>query len=162
MTERHSVDSFIPGFVGEPGDRTFYLQVDDAGSRSWYLLEKGQVAAFAVDGGQILADLNQELAGEELQVGDLLAPDAVAFRVADFTLTYDEHDETVVMTLVPTDEDAPPVTHRLTVAQLGAAARAAVAAVMAGRPRCPRCGLAMDAEGHVCPLSNGDLRNHRP
>ncbi len=81
---------------------------------------------------------------------------------AELRLGYDEPAETVTLTLVSTGEDAPEVTHRMSSAQLGAAARVAVAAVLAGRPRCPRCGLAMDPEGHPCPLGNGDLRGHRP
>ena len=50
----------------------------------------------------------------------------------------------------------------VTPAQLDAAARHGAAAVRAGRPRCPRCGLAMEPEGHHCPATNGDLRDHRP
>jgi uncharacterized repeat protein (TIGR03847 family) len=162
MEEPRLVDSFIPGFIGEPGDRTFYLQVDDGGVRSWYLLEKGQVAAMAVDAGEILASIDAEDAGEALEVGDLAEPDDVAFRVAELRLRYDEPAGTVTLTLVSTGDDTPEVTHRMSSAQLGAAARVAVAAVLAGRPRCPRCGLAMDPEGHPCPLGNGDLRGHRP
>ncbi|CAN5411383.1 DUF3090 domain-containing protein [soil metagenome] len=161
MSGRRLVDTFIPGFVGEPGDRTFYLLVDDAGARSWYLLEKGQVAAFAMESGQLLADHELVTAGDELELGDMAAPDEVAFRVADISLAYEE-DGTVAVTVVSTDDAAVTVIHHLTITQLGAAARVAVTAVMAGRPRCPRCGLAMDAEGHHCPLTNGDLRGHRP
>jgi uncharacterized repeat protein (TIGR03847 family) len=162
MTEPRLVDSCIPGFVGEPGYRTFYLQVDAAGSRSWYLVEKGQVAALAVDAGRILVDHDLEGAGDDFEVGELAEPDEVAFRVSELELAYDEGTGIVAVTLVSIDEADVPVTHLISTAQLRAAARVAAVAVMAGRPRCPRCGLAMDPDGHPCPLGNGDLRGHRP
>ena len=60
------------------------------------------------------------------------------------------------------DEADAPVECEMTHAQLDAFAREAQVVVAAGRPECPRCGLAMDADGHNCPRSNGDLRGHRP
>jgi uncharacterized repeat protein (TIGR03847 family) len=162
MTEPRLVDSFIPGFIGEPGYRTFYLQVDAEGSRSWYLVEKGQVAALAVDAGRILVEHELEEAGDDFEVGELAEPDVVAFRVSERELAYGAEPDSVAVTLVPTDAGAVSVTHVMSTAQLRAAARVAAVAVMSGRPRCPRCGLAMDPDGHPCPLTNGDLRGHRP
>ena len=162
MTEPRLVDSFIPGFVGEPGYRTFYLQVDAAGSRSWYLVEKGQVAALAVDAGRIVVEHDLDETEDDLEVGELAEPDDVTFRVSELELSYDEGTRIVAATLTPSDDDNVPVTHLMSTAQLRAAARVAAIAVMAGRPRCPRCGLAMDPDGHACPLTNGDLRRHRP
>lgn len=162
MTAPEPVDGFVPGFVGEPGHRTFYLQVDHGGTRTWYLLEKGQVADLAVEAGRLLADLGLGGAGGDLVVGDIAEPDAVAFRADGVELAFDEPTGTVELTIVPVADEATAVTYRLSTAQLGAAARVAVTAVLAGRPRCPRCGLAMDPEGHPCPVHNGDLRGYRP
>jgi hypothetical protein len=77
-------------------------------------------------------------------------------------LQYREDPDTITIVLVPTVDDIDSVSFEVTPAQLDAAARNGAAAVRAGRPRCPRCGLAMDPDGHHCPSTNGDLRNHRP
>ncbi len=162
MTERRPAESFVPGFVGTPGQRTFYLQVDDGGVRSWYLLEKGQVAAFAIESTRLLMELGIGDGGADLELEALVEPGDVDFRVAQIQLAYTASDDHVAVTLVPTDGDIPSRVHLVTPAQLATAARAGAVAVEAGRLRCPQCGLAMDPEGHVCPTTNGDLRGHRP
>ena len=84
----------------------------------------------------------------------------MSFRVGGMQLALGDNDVGELV-LMSTEED-PPVRYELTIAQLDAFAREALAIVAAGRPACPRCGLPMDPEGHNCPRSNGDLREHRP
>ena len=40
-------DRFVPGTVGEPGERTFYLQARKGGAVVSVVLEKSQVAVLA-------------------------------------------------------------------------------------------------------------------
>ncbi len=157
-----TVESFVPGFVGEAGNRTFYLQVVDEGERQSYLLEKGQVAGLALHATRLLTELGFEGVGDDLELPAIVDPDDVAFRIGELNIGYDETTGVVSVTLVPTADGLPPVVHFLSTAQLDAAAREGADIVGAGRPPCPRCGLAMDPDGHVCPTTNGDLRNHRP
>jgi uncharacterized repeat protein (TIGR03847 family) len=156
------VQRFAAGADGPPGQRTFFLQVDAESGPAGFLVEKGQVAALALEAGALLREAG--LAG----VGSATPDDAIdpmlipEFRVAEIHLQYREEAGTITIILVPTVDDISSVSFEVTPAQLDAAARSGGAAVRAGRPRCPRCGLAMDPEGHHCPTTNGDLRNHRP
>jgi uncharacterized repeat protein (TIGR03847 family) len=53
------------------------------------------------------------------------------------------------------DEDRFEVRFLLTRAQVRAFVLHALAIVEEGRPLCQLCGLPMDADGHLCPASNG-------
>lgn len=152
---------FAIGYLGVPGERTFYFQLVDGGSPHAYLLEKGQVAAFAEHAVRLLDAIGFAGAGAELDPPQVVEPDEVAFRIGAMQLGYDEDTGLIALTLSPTEEDEPSVVHRVTPAQLDAAARAGGVSVGEGRPRCPKCSLAMDSDGHICPTSNGDLRHHR-
>ncbi len=161
MSTRSTSHRFVPGFIGSPGRRTFLLEVDDATGRSWYLLEKAQVAALSAQSASLLAQAGLTGAGRDLDPGPISDPEEIAFRIGEIELAYIEGEGVVHVTLAPVDEGVP-VLHVLTPAQLDAAARLGKAAVAGGRPLCPKCGLAMDPDGHVCPTTNGDLRDHRP
>jgi uncharacterized repeat protein (TIGR03847 family) len=170
---------FVAGTVGQPGDRTFYLQASDETGRTVSVaLEKTQV--------QVLADRMNELLDEvagrantvippDADIDDLeplTAPVDEEFRVAAMGLAWDGSAEAVVVEAVaggeePIDEDAilsdsdeGPDALRVTITP--AAARAFVVrarrVVAAGRPACPLCSLPLDPAGHVCPRQNGYRR----
>ena len=170
---------FVAGTVGQPGDRTFYLQAsDDAGRTVSVALEKTQV--------QVLADRMNELLDEIAErPGTVIPPDAPIddlepltppvdeeFRVAAMGLAWVGTAQAVVVEAVaatyePIDEDAilsdsdeGPDALRVTITP--AAARAFVArarrVIAAGRPSCPLCSLPLDPTGHVCPRQNGYRR----
>lgn len=157
-----SASRFFPGFVGVPGQRTFFLQAEAEGSAAWYLLEKGQVAGLAASAHELLREMGFTGEGADLEPGEIDDPVSVAFRVAEIHLIYKEPTGLIEVTLIPTTEDASAAVYTLTPDQLAAAAHIGERAVAGGRPPCPECGLALDPEGHVCPTTNGDLRNHRP
>jgi len=163
MTAVHPVARFVPGFVGTPGQRTFYFEVEAVPGRAvWYVAEKTQVAAFAAESLVLLAELGFIGAGAHLDVTPMRTPETEGFRIGELGLEYVEADRVVLVRLAPVNKPAEGDVHAVTPAQLDAAARIAVTAVEAGRPSCRRCGLAMDPEGHICPTTNGDLRGHRP
>jgi uncharacterized repeat protein (TIGR03847 family) len=162
MNDFGAVEHLVPGAVGQPGDRAFYLEIaSDTGTR-WYLLEKTQVAALAAHGHDLLATAGLSGAGGDLSVPPFSAPDIVEFRVGELHLRYSEETGSIELTLISVEDDSDRHRYALMPGQLDVAGRIGLEAVAAGRPRCPRCGLAKDPEGHVCPASNGDLRNHRP
>ena len=170
---------FVAGTVGQPGDRTFYLQASDHDGRTVSVaLEKSQV--------QVLADRMSELLDEVAgRVGAVVPADAEIddlepltppvdeeFRVAAMGLAWDGEASAVVVEAVaatdePIDEDAilsdsddGPDALRVTITP--AEARAFVArarrVIAAGRPACPLCSLPLDPTGHVCPRQNGYRR----
>lgn len=162
MSDRPFATRFAPGFVGTPGNRTFLIEVDDVGGRVWYVLEKAQVAAFAEQAANLLDELELSGSGEEIDLGAVSEPTAVAFRIGQIVIEIGRTARRIDLTLIPVDPDDPSASHTISAAQLDAAVRAARLAIPQGRRKCPRCGLAMDPEGHACPVMNGDLRHHRP
>jgi uncharacterized repeat protein (TIGR03847 family) len=170
---------FVAGTVGQPGDRTFYLQAsDEAGRTISVALEKSQVPVLA----ERLSELLDEVAGRaavvvppEAEPDDLeplTAPVDEEFRVAAMGLAWDGEADAVVVEAVaageePVEEDAilsdsEEGPDALRVVITPAAARAFVArarrVVAAGRPPCPLCSLPLDPAGHVCPRQNGYRR----
>lgn len=170
---------FVAGTVGQPGDRTFYLQAsDEAGRTISVALEKTQV--------QVLADRMSELLDEvanraavvvppDADVDDLeplTAPVDEEFRVAAMGLAWDGEEDAVVVEAVaageePIEEDAilsdsdeGPDALRVTITPVAARAFVARArrVIAAGRPSCPLCSLPLDPAGHVCPRQNGYRR----
>jgi uncharacterized repeat protein (TIGR03847 family) len=177
-------DRFVAGTVGEPGQRTFFLQATGGGRTTSVALEKQQVAVLA-ERVEALLDEVVRLSSGEASVPAVTPADVVdneplttpieeEFRVGTMALAWDGDDERVVIEAQALTEDAeddePPLIHDdevdgpplLRVRLTGAAARAFVsraqAVVAAGRPPCPFCGGPLDAGGHVCPRANGYRR----
>ena len=157
-----TVERFAGGAIGEPGDRTFLLEVVTAGEAIAYLIEKPQVAALAQEAQNLLQEQGMLGSGLSIDPGGVHPETPVAFRVGGMELGVDLESEIATIVIHPTDEEDPAVRYEITLAQLDAFAREASIVVAAGRPRCPQCGLAMDPDGHNCPRGNGDLRGHRP
>ena len=154
------VAGFAAAAIGEPGARTFLLQFSGPWGKHTYLLEKGQVAALAAAIDHLVSESAARPAAA------VAAPDLVdeppLFRIGQLGLGFDDAADEAVLSLTSSGDEAEEATYRLSLDQLAAAARQGAAAVAGGRPACPRCGLAMDPEGHTCPTSNGDLRHHQP
>jgi uncharacterized repeat protein (TIGR03847 family) len=179
-------ERFVAGTVGEPGQRTFFLQATGGGRMTSVALEKQQVAVLAERVEALLDEVVRRSAGEASvpavtpadveDTAPLQAPIEEEFRVGTMALAWDADDEVVVIEaqaltededdaedetpLIGEDsEDGPPL---LRVRLSGSAARAFVsraqAVVAAGRPPCPFCGGPLDAGGHVCPRANGYRR----
>jgi uncharacterized repeat protein (TIGR03847 family) len=178
-----SPERFLAGTIGEPGNRTFFLQARDGTRIVSVALEKIQVAAVA----QRLTELLDELerrgveGAEDLDdtpPGSLLLDEPVneAFRVGTLSLgwdtadslvllearemTEDEDDEAETAFEDDDDEEGPEIL-RVRMAPLAArefVARALVV-ISAGRPPCPLCGQPLDPQGHLCPRRNGHLLN---
>ena len=173
-------DRFVAGTVGEPGQRTFFLQASAAGRVTSVALEKTQVAVLAERIDELLDDVVRRSAGEAavpaiapttlMDTAPLATPVEEDFRVGTMSLAWDGDDERVVIECLEVGEEATtegdltpaPGASLLRVTLTGAAARAfakrAGAVVAAGRPPCPFCGNPLDPEGHVCPRANGHRR----
>jgi len=173
-------ERFVAGTVGQPGDRTFYLQASGSGRTVSVALEKVQVQVLADRLEELLEEVRRRGVGEvpvvapgELEdTAPLDAPVEEEFRVSTMGLAWDgEVDRVVVEALAPQDAEAEEVEplaetdegpDALRVRLSADMARAFVAraqrVVAAGRPPCPLCQLPLDPEGHVCPRQNGHRR----
>ncbi|MBL8778677.1 MAG: DUF3090 domain-containing protein [Acidimicrobiales bacterium] len=156
---------FTAGALGEPGARTFFFQVTEAGQVVSLKCEKQQVAALAQYLAELLADLPPVAAAlSPAQLG-LVEPVLAEWVAGSMGVAYDEDDERFVIVVDElVDEEEPPESPgvarvRLTPAQVAAFIPWAEELVGQGRPLCPLCGRPMDPEGHACPRTNG---HHRP
>ena len=156
-------DQFIPGAVGEPGSRTFFIQAVEGGRVISLRLEKQQVAALAEYLAGILADLPPD-EGPPPSTLTLVEPVLAEWTVGALAVAYDQPQDTIVVVaeeLDTAEEDDGPLADpanarfHLQRGQVTAFIRIAVELVMGGRPSCPICGQPMDPEGHNCPRSNG-------
>jgi uncharacterized repeat protein (TIGR03847 family) len=173
--ELNPVTRLTADAVGEPGQRTFYLQAASGADQVTLLVEKEQVRRLAENLETWLPELAagrpedpaEAAAAEagELALAEPLEPD---FRVGQLSLSYDaERDRVlVVATELQADEEEDPldvpepleVRLYVTRAQLRVLARHGAQVVARGRPLCPLCGNPLDPSGHICPAQNG----HRP
>lgn len=171
-------DRFVAGTVGQPGERTFYLQASASGRVTSVSLEKFQVSLLAERLDELLDEVLRRSGGDaevpssapaELSDDEPLdLPLMEEFRVGAIALAWDGDDERVVIeaqeeTETPVEplaeeipENGPGVLRvRITAAEARAFSRRALQIVGQGRPPCPLCGLPLDAAGHICPRQNG-------
>lgn len=175
---------FVAGTVGEPGQRTFFLQARSGERVTSVALEKQQVAILAERVEELLDEVVRR-SGGTAPVPALAPPDLVDnapldvpieedFRVASMSLTWDGEREVVLIECREIAEDpeedeveedvelAAVAGSILRVAITGVQARVfahrAAAVVAQGRPPCPFCGNPLDPEGHICPRANGYRR----
>jgi uncharacterized repeat protein (TIGR03847 family) len=104
-------DRFVAGAVGQPGQRTFFLQAAKGGQVVSVALEKAQVAVLAERVATLLLALRQRGVeiGEEQTTGtptpELAMPVIEEFRVGTLTLGWDPDRERVVIEAHEIGED---------------------------------------------------------
>ena len=156
--------SVTVGYIGEPGQRTFYLQIWDSGEIRTLKLEKQQVAALGGAIRELLEDLVLE--GEEIPaLPEVIEPGVHEWAVGTMGLTaVDESSGRITLVLhelVPEEELETAASARIgmTVGMLAALAAKCEVSLVGGRPNCPLCGRPMDPQGHVCPKTNGHAKH---
>jgi uncharacterized repeat protein (TIGR03847 family) len=166
-------ERFVAGTVGQPGERTFFLQVRDGGRLVSVAMEKTQISALAERVTTLLDELRRTSALPAPTAAEDVAPLDVPveeeFRVGTLALGWDPEDELVVLEAQALSEtpsepmsdepEGPDVLRvRITAGAAQGFASRAMRVVAAGRPPCPLCGLPLDASGHICPRQNGHRR----
>jgi uncharacterized repeat protein (TIGR03847 family) len=178
-------ERFVVGTVGEPGQRTFFLQARAGTRLTSVALEKEQVVALAERVDEMLDEIVRTSAGDSpvpavspVEMDDsepLEQPIEEEFRVGTMTLAWDNSAEQVVLEIFstetsveedeqgeseddPEDEAAEVLEVHLSAASARAFAKRAGSVVAAGRPSCPFCGNPLDPQGHICPRANGFRR----
>jgi uncharacterized repeat protein (TIGR03847 family) len=177
-------ERFVAGTVGQPGDRTFFLQARDGPRVVSIVLEKVQVAVLADRLGELLLELERR--GVPAAAGAIrpVLPDDTepldepineAFRAGSLTLGWDGDAERVLVEaraqsedgeeIDPDedddeDEDGPDLLRvRMTADAARSFVTRATRVIGAGRPPCPLCGAPLDPQGHICPRRNGHYVN---
>ena len=173
-------ERFVAGTVGQPGQRTFFLQATDGQRVTSVALEKQQVQVLAERLGDLLDEVRRrggdapaEPPPELEDVAPLDQPILEEFRAGTLAIAWDGEDGMVLVeahavseTPPEDDEDADDdeedtdvLRVRITPAVARAFVKRALRVVAAGRPPCPLCGQPLDPEGHVCPRLNGHARH---
>ncbi len=179
--ELDPVELITTGAVGEPGQRTFYIQAKQGERLVTLLVEKQQIELLATSILEILARVGEET--EEGPKGndlELIPPLEPLWRVGRLSIGYEESRDMVLLELeelvegqeaiedeepeaseLGSEEAAPdePAGDRIRVwatrAQMLALSRHGAAVAARGRPACQFCGNPMDPDGHTCPAMNG-------
>jgi uncharacterized repeat protein (TIGR03847 family) len=162
------VERITAGAIGQPGQRTFFLQARKENVLVSMLLEKGQVALLANHIDELLDRLGTDEANApDPSSLDLEEPVVAEFRIGRIGLGFDEERDLVLLQceeFLPEEDDeddieSPEDSGRVRVwatrGQMYALARRGESEVAGGRPLCSMCGQAMDPGGHFCPRSNG-------
>jgi uncharacterized repeat protein (TIGR03847 family) len=166
--EFKSVDRFICGTVGEPGEREFYLQVRAGSALVSASLEKTQASTLA----QRVEILCKQVAKEDVTlVVDRVERDDAAlespvdkdFVIGAISIAWDDASKSVSVELfsikeIEVEDEVPDITMNLTLGQAKAFISRTNAVVNAGRVPCPFCSLPIDPRGHLCPRANGYRR----
>lgn len=167
------VDKVTADAVGDPGERTFFIQARTEGRVVTITVEKEQVELLSASILEILATVDKETGDgpPEDELG-LEPPIDSLWRAGRLSIGYSEDRDLMLLELeeqVPELEneneeaaeivtDAPePARLRVwaTREQMLALSRHAAAVAARGRPRCQFCGNPIDPEGHVCAAMNG-------
>ncbi|MCB0934283.1 MAG: DUF3090 domain-containing protein [Mycobacterium sp.] len=173
-------DRFIAGTVGQPGNRTFYLQAVHDTRVVSVVCEKQQVAVLAERIGALLAEVHRRFGTPlppETEVRDLsplVTPIDTEFRVGTMGLGWDAEAQNVVVELLAVTDSAFDASVILDDAEEGPdAVRVFLSpesarqfatrsnhVISAGRPPCPLCDEPLDPEGHLCVRTNGYRRSN--
>ena len=170
---------FTVGTVGQPGERTFFIQVEDGSRLISVALEKSQVQALAERLLFMLKEIKQVVPTFKLKVlprddNPLSSPIEEEFRVGVIGIAYDQSSELIQIDLqavadegndesefvdvddLSSDRDILRVS--ITPHEASRFAKRAMTVIGAGRLPCPFCGGPIDSRGHLCPRANGYRR----
>jgi uncharacterized repeat protein (TIGR03847 family) len=168
--ELDPVDRLTAGAVGEPGERTFFLQGKKGDHLVTLLVEKGQVQQLAAAVVEILSRIGADPSAEaDTTTMDLEPPLEPEWRAGRLAIGYEEDRDLLVLEVeelvpeededaeTPLEEEPEPAMVRFwaTKDQMLALARHSAAVCAAGRPTCQFCGNPIDVDGHMCPAMNG-------
>jgi uncharacterized repeat protein (TIGR03847 family) len=181
-------DRFVAGTVGQPGERSFFLQAREGNRITSVACEKQQVSVLAEHLDRVLDEVLRRSAGEvdvppasskARDTDPLDAPITEEFRVGTMTIAWDPSIDRIVIELfsnVDVDEESSRATEpataeepdeidadevfvvKITASYARDFVARAQALVAAGRPSCPFCLQPIDPHGHICPRANGYRR----
>lgn len=165
LHEFDNPERFVVGTVGQPGERTFFLQAKDGSRVVAVSIEKSQALALAE---RIIALLPDEQVPSRFDDAQMETPVVEEFRAGVMALAWNPVSERIVIEAQALDEEVDEIIENdegpdlmrvsLSVTHALAFAARAKSVVAAGRQPCPFCSLPLDPQGHICPRANGYRR----
>lgn len=173
------VERFVAGTVGQPGERTFFIQARYGARLISVSCEKVQVQALADRLAYMLREIKQSnptISITRLQRDDapLDTPIEEEFRIGVIGLAFDAERELIQIDLQEVSEGEQEESDFIDVDDLSSDqdilrvlispsmaeqfSKRALSVVNAGRQPCPFCGGPIDIRGHLCPRANGYRR----
>ncbi|CAN5913737.1 DUF3090 domain-containing protein [soil metagenome] len=163
--EYRPVDWVTAGAVGDPGERSFFIQATSADGRVTLLVEKEQVRMLAQLAQELLARVDVTVTPDHLDATGqkLREPVEPNWRAGSMSLGMESDGMQFVLEaqelVGEEEEERTPAVARLWMSQeqlVALAAHAAYAVEAGARERCRLCGRPIDpGDGHVCPATNG-------
>ena len=166
-----TVERFILGTVGQPGERAFYIQVKKAGQNFTFAMEKAQAQALTERFAEILKDARSAQGAAIKDVQPLESPidseftlgvmaitwqfDSQLIRFEGQAITGDTSEEIFEEIVGDETDNAPPIVRiTLTPSQVRSFINRAFSVIKAGRQPCMFCGGPINIDGHICPRAN--------
>jgi uncharacterized repeat protein (TIGR03847 family) len=164
------VDRITADAVGEPGERTFYIQARAGQELVTVIVEKQQVQLLAASVLELMEDAPATEAAPDEPTMSLEEPLDPRWRAGRLSIGFDQDRDLFLLEVEEfqpelEDVDDPasivpeiePESIRIwaSPAQMLALSRHGAAVAARGRPTCQFCGNPIDAEGHACPAMNG-------
>ncbi|MBH77650.1 MAG: hypothetical protein CL897_05425 [Dehalococcoidia bacterium] len=165
LTEFGPVQHLSADAVGQPGQRRFRLRaISQGGAYAFVWLEKEQLSAISE---AIEATLEQ--AGVDSGPSNIAEPDPVFplqanheldIRAGRLSLGLNEETRRIVIVGAEgaNESDGEVISLEFDFDTAGRLLEQIPQVLAAGRQPCPFCGAPMDPDGHVCPRSNGHMR----
>ena len=162
-----TVERFIAGTVGEPGERAFFIQARNGVRLISVALEKAQVAALAERLEFVVNDLKKSgfspVGNRSVRDdGPLEQPIESEFDVGAISIAWDATGKTMAIEFFEITGNAGGTDLSLKVsidlAMCDAFVQRSRALLLSGRTPCPLCGIPIDPQGHLCPRANGYRR----
>ncbi|MDO4783535.1 MAG: DUF3090 family protein [Propionibacteriaceae bacterium] len=156
-------ERFVIDAVGEPGKRTFFVQVRQGGRLVSIIIEKNQAQTLCTLLRRLfsgLKELGHAVPGpcqQPADLGPLDLPLEPRFRAGEIRLSWEREGGRVIVEFDDALSEATLLV-RMSLEQAQEFAVRAERVIASGRPACPLCAQPLDSQGHICPRSNG----HRP
>ena len=153
---------------GQPGRRTFRLELQSGSASCFLWLEKEQLFQLGVYLRDYVASLSAEERERESAPQEPAWPGgetSIDFRAGQMYLSHDRESNSFYMQAHEREtgeeregssgDEADSVSFWMTLPQAAALAEESLRICAAGRPTCFLCGQPIDPDGHVCPRANG-------
>ena len=172
-------ERFTVGTVGQPGERTFFIQARDRTRLISISLEKAQVQALSERLQYMVREIKQSdptVVVTKMQRDDapLDTPIEEEFRVGVIGLAFDADQQLIQVDLQAVSEnesdnpefidvddltgDQDILRVLISPSEADRFSKRCNSVVSAGRQPCPFCGGPIDPRGHLCPRANGYRR----
>jgi uncharacterized repeat protein (TIGR03847 family) len=172
LYDLNPVQHIIADAIGEPGQRTFFLQARAGAQLVSIVLEKQEVGSLAVSVLQLLEELEKMHPALPNTVRSKKMPQSEhpmepLFRVGQLSIGYDEDEDMIWLiakalmvneenqVVDPSRDDVPGVRFVASRDQMRAMSEHALEIIGQGRPVCPLCGRPIDRSGHFCARTDG-------